>query len=180
MIHSSKLAPLEPIGFENRARRAMWYLAWALLYRPTPISAHGFRRAILRAFGATVESRSYPYPSARIWAPWNLTMRRGSCLANNVDCYNVEYITLGEGVTVSQKSYLCTASHNFDSPSFDLIGGPITIEEGAWIAASSFVGPGVRVGANAVVLACAVVVNDVPQGTVVGGNPARTIRDRKL
>jgi putative colanic acid biosynthesis acetyltransferase WcaF len=85
---------------------------------------------------------------------------------------------LGHGVTVSQRSHLCTASHDFDDPDFPLTGAPITIEDGAWVAAEAFLGPGVTIGQRAVVLARAVVVRDVPPGAVMGGNPARYLRAR--
>jgi len=173
-----KLVPLPPIGLTNRLRRMVWQLAHALLYRPTPIAAHRWRSLVLRSFGAKIEGRVYPYPSARVWAPWNLEMRRGSCIAGEVDCYNVARVTLGEGVTVSQKSYLCTASHDFDDPKFPLTGAPILIGAEAWVAADTFVGPGVEIGDRAVVLARAVVVGDVAPGMVVGGNPAKNLRVR--
>ena len=173
-----RLVPLPPINLANRARRMIWRVAWTVLYRPTPIVAHRWRCLVLRAFGARIAWPVYPYPSARIWAPWNLEMHPGSCLADEVDCYNVDRVTLGRGVTVSQKSYLCTASHDFDAPSFVLTGAPIAIEDGAWVAAGAFVGPGVKVGARAVVLAHTVVVRDVEPGMVVAGNPARILRPR--
>jgi putative colanic acid biosynthesis acetyltransferase WcaF len=133
---------------------------------------------VLRLFGARIAGPVHAYPTARIWAPWNLEMHPGSCLAGEVDCYNVAHVTLGEGVTVSQKSYLCTASHDFDDPAFPLTGAPITIGAGAWVAADVFVGPGVRIGNHAVVLARSVVVRDVAPGMVVGGHPARALRAR--
>jgi putative colanic acid biosynthesis acetyltransferase WcaF len=105
-------------------------------------------------------------------------MRRGSCLAPEVDCYNVARVELGEGVIVSQKSYLCTASHDFDDPAFPLTGAAIVIGDGAWVAADAFVGPGVHIGERAVVLARSVVVRDVDPQVVVGGNPARVLRNR--
>lgn len=178
MTSSSRLTPLMAIGIKDRLRRAFWRLAWVLLYRPTPIAAHRWRRLVLLAFGAQIAWPVYPYPSARIWAPWNLKMLRGSCLAGEVDCYNVDKVTLCEGVTVSQKSFLCTASHAFDDQTFELIGGPIVIGHGAWVAADAFIGPGVDIGEMAVVLARSVVVRNVEPGTVVGGNPARMLRWR--
>lgn len=167
-----------PISPRNRARRALWRAASAVIYRPTPVAAHRWRAMVLRLFGAQIEGLVYPYPTVRIWAPWNLEMRAGSCLAGEVDCYNVARVILGEGVTVSQKSYLCTASHNFDNPTFPLTVAPITIGAGAWVAAAAFVGPGVHIGNHAVVLACSVVVRNVAPGMVVGGNPARALRAR--
>lgn len=133
---------------------------------------------ILRLFGATIDRGAYPYPSARVWAPWNLTMRKGSCIAGEVDCYNVAPVVIGEGATVSQKTYLCTASHDFDSPAFPLTGGAILVGRGAWIAADAFIGPGLSIGPRAVVLARSVIVRDVEAGTIVGGNPGRVVRQR--
>jgi putative colanic acid biosynthesis acetyltransferase WcaF len=178
MTRIARITRLPPIRTGDRARRGLWRLVWAVLYRPTPVAAHRWRSMLLRVFGAEVAPVAYPYPSARIWAPWNLDMRHGSCLAGDVDCYNVARITLGEGVTVSQRSYLCTASHDFDDPDFPLIGAPIIIGAGAWVAAEAFVGPGVMIAEGAVVLARAVVVGDVELRTVVGGNPARILRTR--
>lgn len=101
-----------------------------------------------------------------------------SCLANGVDCYNVAAVHLGAHATVSQRSYLCAAGHDFDSADFGLTGAPISIGAHAWVAAESFVGPGVTLHEGAVALARAVVTRDVDAWTVVGGNPARAIRER--
>lgn len=178
MSASSRLQKLPPIGTANRFRRLIWHAAFLLLYRPTPVFAHAWRSMILRLFGATIDRGAYPYPNVRIWAPWNLTMREGSCIAGEVDCYNVAPVVIGEGATVSQKTYLCTASHDYNLSSFPLIGGPIAIGPGAWIAADAFIGPGSSVGARAVVLARSVIAHDVEPATVVGGNPGRVLRQR--
>ena len=178
MPRSALLCTLPPIQRHDRFRRLAWRVARLLLYRPTPVSMHRWRCLVLRVFGATVDHAAYPYPDAEIWAPWNLVMASGSCLGPAVQCYNVATVRLGCGVTVSQRSHLCTASHDFEDPSFPLTGAEIRIDDGAWIAAEAFVGPGVRIGARAVVLARGVVVGDVPPGAVMGGNPARHLRDQ--
>jgi len=174
----SGLPTLPPVDVQNRLRRLAWGIARRLFYRPTPIAWHGWRAGILRAFGAKIEGRVHPYPDVAVWAPWNLRMAPGSCLGPGVICYNVALVSLGHGVTVSQRSHLCTASHDFDDPCFPLTGAPITIEDGAWVAAEAFLGPGVTIGARAVVLARSVVISSVPPAAVVGGNPARHLRDR--
>ena len=163
------------LTWKNKAGRALWNLGWLTLYRPSPVMFHVWRRLLLRLFGATMEAGARPYPSARIWAPWNLTMREESCLAANVDCYCVAPIELGRRAIVSQGTYLCSASHDFRAPDFALVTAPIHIADGAWVAARAFVGPGVSIGARAVVAACAVVVRDVAPGAVVAGNPARIV-----
>ena len=103
-----------------------------------------------------------------------------SGLANDVDCYSVAPIVLGPHSTVSQYAHLCAATHDYEDPSFRLVPKPITIGARAWVAAGAFVGPGVTVGEGAVVGARAVVVKDVPEWTVVAGNPAVQIRKRLL
>lgn len=175
----SRLPKLPKITNRDRLRRLVWNVARLLLYRPTPIMMHGWRVRILSVFGAQIEGRAYPYPDVLVWAPWNLQMAPGSCLGSGVICYNVAPVRLGRGVTVSQRSHLCTASHDFDDDSFPLTGASIELHDGAWIAAEAFVGPGVTVGSRAVVLARTVVVRDVPCGAVIGGNPACVLRERK-
>jgi putative colanic acid biosynthesis acetyltransferase WcaF len=131
---------------------------------------------LLRLFGAAIEQGAHPYPSARIWAPWNLTMKEGSCLADHVNCYAVDRVVLEPYATVSQYSFLCTASHDYSAPGRPVVTAPIRIGRRAWVAADVFVGPGVTIGEGAVVGARASVFRNVDPWTVVGGNPARIIK----
>lgn len=169
-----------PHSLGNRLGRALWGITWLLLYRPSPKPFHAWRRFLLRLFGAKVGRGVHPYPSAKIWAPWNLILSDYSCLGEAVDCYSVAQITIGPHATVSQYSYLCTASHNFEEPDMPLTTAPITVGEGAWITADVFVGPGVNIGAGAVVGVRSTVLRDVEPWSVVAGNPARFIKKREL
>jgi len=169
-----------PHSMANKLARVAWGFVWLTLYRPSPKVLHGWRRFLLRLFGARLGHGAHPYPSARIWAPWNLEMGDHSCLAWDVDCYCVAKVSIGAHATVSQYSYLCTASHDFDQPNMPLTTAPIAIGEGAWIAADVFVGPGVTVGEGAVVGARSSVFEDVEPWVVVAGSPARFIRPRVL
>ena len=105
-------------------------------------------------------------------------MEENSCLANDVDCYCVAKVTIGRNAIVSQYSYLCAASHDYESVDFQLVSGPIAIHSSAWVGADCFIGPGVEVGAGAIIGARSTVVRDVPPGAVVVGNPARIVRFR--
>lgn len=159
--------------------RLLWSCVWMLLFRPTPSWAFfGWRNFLLRLFGAKIGKGSKIRPTCRVWAPWNLEIGRLVALADNVDCYAVAPIRIGDKVAISQGAYLCTASHDISSPGMELIYRPIAIGTRAWVAARAFVGPGVTIGEGAVVGACAVVTKDVKSWTVVAGNPARYIRDR--
>lgn len=164
---------------KEKLARALWQLVWVLLFRPSPACCcFGWRRFLLRCFGAKIGKGANIYPSTRIRAPWNLTMDDHSCLSFQVDCYCVDKITIGANATVSQYSYLCTASHDISDPGMRLTTAPISIGAGAWVAADVFVGPGVSIGEGAVCAARAVVVKDVEPWTVVGGNPAKPIKKR--
>jgi putative colanic acid biosynthesis acetyltransferase WcaF len=168
------------LGWRNKLARVLWGVTWLLLYRPSPRPLHGWRRFLLRCFGAKVGQAAHPYPGAKIWAPWNLEMGDHSCLADGVDCYSVAQVRLGESALVSQRAFLCAATHNYVDPGFPLVPRPITIEAGAWVAAEAFVGPGVTIGAGAVAGARACVTKDVEPWAVVVGNPARVVKRREL
>ena len=163
----------------NKVGRILWSTVWLFLYRPSPRIAHGWRRMLLRLFGAKIGKDAHPYPSAQIWAPWNLEMGNDSCLGDHTDCYSVDKITIGPRSTISQYSFLCTASHDYQDPSLPLITAPITIGAHAWIAADVFVGPGVAIGDGAVVGARSSVFRNIEPWTVVAGNPARVIKKRE-
>jgi putative colanic acid biosynthesis acetyltransferase WcaF len=135
---------------------------------------------LLRFFGANIEEGVHLYPSAKIWAPWNLTMRKHSCLSHHVDCYSVDKIELGVYVTVSQYSYLCTASHDYTKRGMPLVTAPIFIHDYAWVTADVFVGPGVSIGEGAVVGARSTITRDVKPWTVVAGSPPRELGIRRL
>jgi putative colanic acid biosynthesis acetyltransferase WcaF len=178
----NSVKPLVPkqLGFSNKLARMIWSWVWLLLYRPSPIPLHGWRRFLLRLFGAKVGSGAHPYPSSRVWAPWNLVMGDHSCLSHQVDCYCVDKVYLGPRVTVSQYSFLCTASHDYTRQSMPLVTAPIRIEADAWVTADVFIGPGVTVGEGAVVGARSTVLRSIRPWTVVAGTPPREIGPREL
>lgn len=168
------------LSFRNKLSRLVWTMVWLLFYRPSPIVLHGWRCFLLRLFGAKIGQRVHPYPSSKIWAPWNLSMADDSCLSHHVDCYCVDQIYLGERVTVSQYSFLCTASHDYRQRSMPLITAPIRIEADAWVTTDVFIGPGVTIGEGSVVGARSTVTRSVEPWVVVAGSPPRVIGPRNL
>ena len=177
MARSFALNPAK-ISTGNRLARLLWGAVWLVLYRPSPRVLHPWRCLLLKAFGARIGAGVHPYPSSRVWAPWNLEMGDHSCLADRVDCYCVARVRVGRHATVSQYSYLCTASHDYTDPAMPLVAAPITIGDDAWLAADVFVGPGVAIGSGAVVTARSAVFGDIPPWTVARGNPAEAVKSR--
>lgn len=78
-------------------------------------------------------------------------MEEYSCLASEVDCYNVTPIVVGANTTVSQGVYLCTASHDITDRLNPLITAPIILKDQTWIGAKAYIGMGVTIGQGAVV-----------------------------
>lgn len=166
---------------KNQVVRMLWTVVWGVFARPLPRSVgSGWKRFLLRLFGARIDATAIVYSSAKVYYPANLTMGAYACLASDVDCYNVAPVTIGDNTTVSQGAYLCTASHDITNPLNPLVTKPIVIEDQAWVAAGAFVGMGVTIGQGAVVGARAAVFKNVEPWTVVGGNPAKFIKRREI
>lgn len=169
------------LGRKHQIVRLMWEITWAVCARWLPRSVgSGWKRWLLRRFGAKLADTAVVYSSARVYYPANLVMGELACLADNVNCYNVDLVELEEGVTVSQDTMLCPGSHDIYSVGHELITAPIRIKKHAWVAVGAFVGMGVTVGEGAVVGARAAVFRDVEPWTVVGGNPAKFIKKRVM
>lgn len=158
----------------------LWSIVQATLFNWSPRIFFGWRRQILRVFGAEIGRNARISPGVRIWAPWNLTVGDEASIAHHVDCYCVDRLTIGSHATVSQYAFLCTASHDPADPHMKLITAPVTIADQVWICAGAFIGMGVTVGEGAVAGAMSVVTKSIDPWTIVAGNPARTIRKRVL
>lgn len=169
------------LSLSNKLGRACWGIVYALFFRP--FAGRLFQRwriMWLRIFGADVAWNVTLKASARIWAPWLLTMESYSCVDKNVRLYNPGRITIGQGATVSQGAFICTPSHDIYSRGHELQCKPVTVGRMAWVAVDAFIGPGVSVGEGAVVGARSVVVKNVDPWTVVAGNPAKVVGQREF
>jgi putative colanic acid biosynthesis acetyltransferase WcaF len=169
-----------PHSGRNKLGRVLWGMVWFLLFRPSPRVLHGWRRCLLRLFGATIALGAKISPSARIWAPWNLTLGEYCSVAHGVDCYCVAPIAIGAHATVSQYTILCTATHDIHDPHMRLLTAPIVIRDQAWACAAAFICPGVTIGEGGVAGARSVITKDIAPWTVVCGNPGRPIKARIL
>ncbi len=167
-------------SLRHKLVRQLWQIVWLLLFRPSPRIAFGWRRWLLRLFGARVGQGVRVYSSVKVFYPAHLELGEAAILGPDVDCYCVALIRIGPHAMVSQYSYLCAASHDYTQPHLPLVTAPIVVAGSAWVCADCFVGPGVTVGEGAVVGARSTVFRDVPPWMVVAGNPPRVIRRREL
>lgn len=175
-MHDPFLKPA--MSLRNRAGRAIWHLVWILLFRPTPRPLHAWRCFLLRCFGASIGKNSHIYPSARIWAPWNLICEDAVAIADGAEIYNPSPIILGSHSIVSQSAYLCGATHDYDDPAFPMIYAPIRIGAYAWIGAKATVLMGIDVGDGAVLGLGSIATSRLDPWTVYAGIPARRLKTR--
>lgn len=183
LLDASQTRPLEggaSFSLANRLLRVIWGLAWLILARFTPPPLHGWRRLVLRAFGARVGRGARVHGGVRIWLPANLELGENCLVGPGVHLYNQGRITIGARTVISQGAHLCASSHDISDPDFQLILRPIRIGAGAWVAAEAFVGPGVTIGDGAVIGARAALFEDAAAGGVYAGNPACLIKQRQL
>jgi putative colanic acid biosynthesis acetyltransferase WcaF len=168
---SRKYAPGELIG------RVLWG-CFTPVFRWSPRLCWGWRRFLLRLFGAKIGAQVHIDPSARVFLPWNLEIGDWSSVGFDALLYNLGPLKIGERVTISQRAHLCGGTHKFREASMPLVRARIEIGDEAWVCADSFIGPGVSVGAKAVVGARAVAMRNVHEGKIVTGNPAREVGNR--
>jgi putative colanic acid biosynthesis acetyltransferase WcaF len=169
-----------PQGFRGRPAWfvQLWWVVEALLFHPSPQVLYGWRRFLLRAFGARIGRGVLIRPSVSVTYPWKLSIGDWSWVGDHVTLYTLGEIFIGENAVVSQHSYLCTGSHDYTLPAFDIYAKPIHVDSESWIATNVFVGPGVTIGRGAVVGACSVALKDVPSMTICAGNPLKVLRVR--
>ena len=156
----------------------LWWLVQASLFRLSPQFMYGWRRFLLRLFGARIGAQVIIRPTARITYPWKLKIGDYSWVGDDVVLYTLGDIEIGSNVVVSQKSYICAASHDYKSKSFDIFSDKVTIEDEVWLATDVFIAPGVTIHRGAVIGARSSVFSDMPEGKVCMGSPAEVIKSR--
>jgi putative colanic acid biosynthesis acetyltransferase WcaF len=158
----------------------LWWLVQAIVFSLTPHPVNGIRRWVLRLFGAKIGSEVIIRPTARFTYPWKIEIGDYSWIGDDVVLYSLDRIAIGKHCVISQKSYLCTGTHDAQDPAFGLITASITINNGVWIAADCFIGPGVEIGANALIGARSSVFKNMPAGFVCMGTPCRPHYPREI
>ncbi|HEY3320744.1 MAG TPA: putative colanic acid biosynthesis acetyltransferase [Planctomycetota bacterium] len=158
----------------------LWWIVQDTLFRWSPQFLFGWRRFLLRCFGAEVGKDVLIRPTARITFPWKVRIGDNSWVGDDAVLYSLGEINIGANTVISQRSYLCTGSHDFSVPSFDIFAKKISIEDEVWIATDVFVGPGVTIGRGTVVGARSSVLKSLPQMMVCVGSPAKPLKPREL
>jgi putative colanic acid biosynthesis acetyltransferase WcaF len=166
-------------SLRQRLVRQLWDISWMLLFRPTPRLLHGWRRTLLRAFGARIGEHVHVHPSVKVWAPWNLRIGSFVGIGEGAVIYCMDQVHIESYAVVSQGSYLCAGTHDFNSPNMQLTTAPVTIKRHVWLCAQSFVCPGVVIAEGSVVAARGVVSRSIGEGWGVwAGVPVKRVGER--
>ena len=169
---------VDNISLSNKLYRLAWQIISLFLFRPFVLPIFNFWRIfLLKLFGANIGSGCIVHASAYIPSPRNLTMGHKTAIGPEVRLHIGKTI-IGNKVTISQRTYLCSATHSIDSINTPFVAGTIIIKDFAWVAAESFIMSNITIGEGAIVGARAAVFKNVPGWTVVGGNPAKIIKQR--
>ncbi|WP_415897577.1 putative colanic acid biosynthesis acetyltransferase [Neptuniibacter sp. QD57_21] len=169
-----------PSGFRGRSSFyvQLWWLVQSTFFAWSPQFMYGWRRFLLRAFGAKIGKNVIIRPTVKIPYPWKLSIGDYSWVGDDVTLYTLGEIEVGSNSVISQKSYLCAASHNYDKPNFLIWSKKITVEDECWLATDVYIAPGVTVGKGAVIGARSSVFSNMPEGMICFGNPAKPIKKR--
>jgi putative colanic acid biosynthesis acetyltransferase WcaF len=169
-----------PPGFRGRPAWLVqtWWLVEGILFRLSPQVMYRWRASLLRLFGAKIGDDVLIRPTVRVTYPWKVTIGDRCWIGDDVVLYSLGEICIGADSVISQKSYLCTGTHDYTDTSFRISATPVRIGSEVWIASDVFIAPGVTVGDGAVVGARSTVLTDLPGGVVSYGQPAKPVKSR--
>ncbi|CAH9018349.1 putative colanic acid biosynthesis acetyltransferase [Candidatus Nitrosacidococcus sp. I8] len=156
----------------------IWWLVESSLFRHSPQFMYGWRCYLLKLFGAKIGKNVKIRPTASITYPWKVSIGDNSWIGDETVLYSLGDIEIGSNTVISQRSYICTGSHDYKLPTFDIFARKITIESEVWVGTDVFIAPGVEIGFGTVVGARSSVFNTLPPMKICIGSPAKPITNR--
>lgn len=123
--------------------------------------------------------------NCRIFHPENIEIGNNVRIATGALIEGMGKLIIGNNVIFGPDVTIWTANHNYDTPDLlpydeKVIYRPVKIEDNVWIGGKAIILPGITIHEGAVIGMGAVVTKDIPQGAVVGGNPAKILKYRNL
>lgn len=162
----------------TKTKELFWYLTKVCFFLSAVPFPSRFKVILLRYFGATIGEGVVIKPRVNIHFPWKLVVGDHVWIGEEAFLLNFELLTIGNNVCISQRAFLCGGNHDYKVASMPYRNGPITLEDGSWIGANTFVGPNVIVGLDTVVTACSVVSKSLGRNSIYSGNPIEFIKYR--
>ncbi|WP_040279621.1 WcaF family extracellular polysaccharide biosynthesis acetyltransferase [Psychroserpens damuponensis] len=158
----------------------LWWIVEKTLFAWSPQFFYGWRRFLLRSFGAKIGKDVLIRPSAKFTYPWKITIGDYTWIGEDCILYSLGNISIGKHVAVAHGVYFNTGLHDYTKESFDIGHQEVIIEDEAWITNDVYIAPGVTVGKGCVIGARSNVFKDMPEGFICYGNPASAVKKRKI
>ena len=171
---------INPLNSERKVLKIIWYFINILVLKNSFIVSTRFKVFILKIFGARIGDNVVIKPRVNIKYPWNLKIGNNTWIGENVWIDNLDMVTIGDNVCLSQGSMILCGNHNYKKKSFDLILKPIIIEDGAWLCAKALLCPGSIMKSHSILTAGSVGVKIMEEYCVYKGNPAIKVSKRKI
>jgi maltose O-acetyltransferase len=166
---------------QKMRRIAKWFYWFTLFWVNFNgrIGIHSIRHWTYRnIFRIDVPADSIIYCGCRWFFPWGVKLGHHSIVGDHAFLDGREGITIGNNVNIASEVKIFTLEHDPNSTSFSTKGGPVKIEDLAYIGTEVIILPAVTIGEGAVVASGAVVTKNVEAWTIVGGVPAKIINQR--
>ena len=180
-IKKCDLSTFSPGNFDKGSgiiKQTLWYFVNALLVRASWNPFMGIKIALLKAFGAKIGKGLVIKNNVCIKFPWKLTLGDNVWLGESCWIDNLDSVTIGSNVCISQGALLLTGNHNYTVSTFDYRNAPVVIEDGAWIGAKAVVCPGVTVRSHAILTVGSIATKEMEAYGIYQGNPAKWVRKR--
>lgn len=151
-------------------------IAHAVIYALPPIFRRPIWKLLFKSYGKNVligQGCHFHYP-------WKVKFGDNASLGAGATFYPSYqfkdcYISIEQNVMIAPNLTIFGAGHPTDSPLDTHIAGDVVIREGAYVGGNVTIRYGVTIGRNSVIAMGSVVVKDVPENAIVGGNPAKII-----
>lgn len=169
-----------PSSFRERSKVTvqLWWIIENSVFRLSPQVFYGWRRFLLRLFGAKIGKNVKIRSTVKITYPWKVEVGENSWVGDDCVLYSLGEIKIGKNVALAHKVYLNTGGHNYKVSTFDIFSKPVFIEDECWITNDVYVAPGIIIGKGAIIGARSTVLQDMPEGMICFGSPAKPIKSR--
>jgi putative colanic acid biosynthesis acetyltransferase WcaF len=144
----------------------------------SPQFMYGWRRFLLRLFGAKIGKGVLFRPGVKVTYPWKVSVGCNSWIGDGTELYSLASIEIGNNVAIAQDVAIICGSHMFRKSTFDIYALPIKIEDECWLCAGSFIHHGITLGRGSVIGARAVVQAGTEPYSINAGFPARQVGTR--
>ncbi|MBC7425286.1 MAG: colanic acid biosynthesis acetyltransferase WcaF [Bacteroidia bacterium] len=158
-------------------KQICWYVV-SIMFFKTGFPFYPPKCYLLKLFGAKVGKNLSIKPHVTIKYPWKLTIGNNVWIGEQVWIDNLEMVTFRDNVCVSQGSLILCGNHNYKSPTFDLLTGPVTLNEGCWIGARCIITAGVEMGSHSVLLSGSVASKNLEPYKIYRTHAAEFVKDR--